>query len=132
VAITNSSAGSKLWLIIALLFTFSIGILLGIKLQTQETISVVETTKIEEILRFTESWYVDKVDRKYLLQKATQNIVNNKTTFSQKVTSPALEKLMLVINKNFEGSGTDATIFADTLLLIKPTTIGNGLIYKPY
>lgn len=131
-ATNNSPYSNKLWLIIALLFTFSVGILLGIKLQTQKTLSVVQSAKIEEVLRYTESWYIDDIDRTKLLQKAIESAANHKMTFSIKVTNSELNQLMQTIDKNFEGSGIDATIFTDTLLLLKPTKIGNGLIYKPY
>lgn len=130
---TNSAQTySRFSLILALFLTFSVGILLGIKLQTQQTISPIQPSKIEEVLRYTESWYVDDINRAQLIQKSIESITNNKTTFPKKVTSPELKKVLSTIAENFEGSGTDATIFADTLLLLKPTKIGNSLIYKPY
>lgn len=130
---TNSTrTNTKFWLITALIGTFLIGILLGIKLQTQKSITTIQPSKIEEVLRYTESWYVDEIDREQLIQQAIEKVTNDKTTFSKKVDAPELETLIQTINKNREGSGLDAAIIADTLLLLKPTKIGKGLIYKPY
>ncbi len=130
---TNSAQTfTKFWLITALLGTFSIGILLGIKLQTQKSIVTIQPSKIEEVLRYTESWYVDEIDRDQLIQQAIENVNNKKNTFTKKVDTPELVTLIQTIDKNYEGSGLDAAIVADTLLLLKPTKIGKGLIYKPY
>ena len=130
---TNSTQTyTKFWLIAALLGTFSIGILLGIKLQTQKSIVAIQPSKIEEVLRFTESWYVDGIDREQLIQQAIEKVANDKTFLSKKVNIIELETLIQIIDENYEGSGLDAAIVADTLLLLKPTKIGNGSIYKPY
>lgn len=130
---TNSTRTyTKFWLITALLGTFSIGILLGIKLQTQKSIATIKPSKIEEVLRYTESWYVDRIDREQLIQQTIERVNNDKNPFLKKIDTPELETLIQTIDKNYKGSGLDAAIIADTLLLLKPTKLGNGLIYKPY
>jgi len=127
-----TTSNNKFWSIFALLATFSIGILLGIKLQTQKSIATIQPSKIEEVLRYMESWYVEEVDRDQLIQKTIETVTNNKVTFSKEIETEELKALIKTIAKNYEGSGLDAAIVADTLLLLKPTKIGNGLIYKPY
>ncbi len=128
----NTPSYNKFWSIFALIATFSIGILLGIKLQTQKSIAIVQPSKIEEVLRYTEAWYVDEVDRDQLIQQTIETLSNKKITFSEGIDKHKLKTLIQTIDKNYEGSGLDATIIADTLLLLKPTKIGDGLIYKPY
>lgn len=127
----KSSAYNKFWTFFALLATFSIGILLGIKLQTQKSIATIQPSKIEEVLRYTESWYVAEVDRDQLIQQTIEAIINNKLTFSEEIETNELKSLIKIINKNTEGSGLDAAIVSDTLLLLEPTKAEMTLLRSP-
>lgn len=127
----NAPFYNKFWSIFALLATFSIGILLGIKLQTQKAITTIQPSKIEEVLRYTESWYIAEVDRDQLIQRTIETMANKKSTFSKEIETDKLKRLIKTIEKNYEGSGLDAAIVADTLLLLKPTKVEMTLLRSP-
>jgi len=131
VTTNNAPFYNKFWSIFALLATFSIGILLGIKLQTQKAITTIQPSKIEEVLRYTESWYIAEVDRDQLIQRTIETMANKKSTFSKEIETDKLKRLIKTIEKNYEGSGLDAAIVADTLLLLKPTKVEMTLLRSP-
>jgi len=123
---------SKFWLILTLLMTFSVGILLGIKLQSQKMVAIVQPTKIEEMLRFTESWYMDEIDRDQLIQRTIDKVKADKKPFSKnEKTDATIVKFIENIDKNQEGSGLDVAIIKDTLLLLKPAKAEMTLLRSP-
>ncbi len=124
---------NKFWLPLAFAFVLILGILLGIKLQkevpivpTPEGEEQVETQpgKLEELLRFIEARYVDKVDRDELIQKAIDNILQELDPHSTYIPSDQLQRINEQLDGNFEGIGIEFLIVSDTIIVIKPTKDG--------
>lgn len=70
----------KASLFIALLATLCLGLLLGIKLQKEVSISAVAPTEIEDIFRLMEAKYHTKINRQALIQNTIDRIKRENET----------------------------------------------------
>lgn len=129
----SESISNKFWLPLAFSFVLILGILLGVKLQKEVPIvptpvgqQVVETQpgKLEELLRYIEARYVDKVDREELIQKAIDNILKELDPHSTYIPANQLQRINEQLDGNFEGIGIEFLIVSDTIVVIKPTKDG--------
>ncbi len=129
----STHTSNKFWLPLAFAFVLILGILLGIKLQKEVPIvpspkgaQLVERQpgKLEELLRYIEARYVDKVDRDELIQQAIDNILAELDPHSTYIPADQLQRINEQLDGNFEGIGIEFLIVSDTIIVIKPTKDG--------
>lgn len=129
----SEPTSNKFWLPLAFSFVLILGILLGVKLQKEVPIAPkpkrdqlveVQPGKLEELLRYIEARYVDKVDRDELIQKAIDNILKELDPHSTYIPSDQLTRINEQLEGNFEGIGIEFLVVEDTIVVIRPTKNG--------
>lgn len=127
------NTANRFWLPLVGACILIVGILLGIKLQREipiipsvdgKVIRESHPGKIEELLRYIEARYVDKIDRDELTQKVINNILKELDPHSTYISADQLQKVNEQLDGNFEGIGIEFLIIEDTIVVIKPTENG--------
>lgn len=133
----NENKGYQIWLpILFSLFTVA-GMLIGYNLQAPPTVVRVESGeeatsntgimgagRVEEVLRYVESRYVDEVDREELIEKAIDKFLDELDPHSNYITAKELESVNESLEGNFVGIGVQFDIVKDTILVL--STIAGG------
>ncbi len=128
----SENKGYQIWLPILLaLFTVA-GMLIGYNLQPQQTIVNIEgesddlptatssygAGRIEEILRYVESKYVDEVNRDELMERAIDKLLHELDPHSNYITAKELRSVNESLEGNFVGIGIEFDIHNDTILVL--------------
>lgn len=112
------------------------GILIGMRLQPAQPILISEVSqeatntptsgnnKIDQLLRFIESKYVDDVDREQLVDEAIGSILEQLDPHSSYISAEELTQVNEQMEGNFEGIGVEFMIFEDTVVVVTPLTGG--------
>ncbi len=80
--------------------------------------------KLEEMLRFIETKYVDEVDRDKLVDKAIAGILKDLDPHSGYITAEQLESVNEDLEGSFDGIGVQFYLLNDTILVVSPVTGG--------
>lgn len=122
----------SVWLPLIFALVLVVGMLLGMKLQNFQgsnylssdsasdhaVVSKVETGRIEELLRYIDARYVDKVERQELEDKIIKSIVKELDPHSNYITAKQLREVNEQLEGNFEGVGIEFMILDDTILVV--------------
>lgn len=110
------------------------GILIGLQLKPVETTRLVEdaaisssasgNNKIEQLLRYIESKYVDEVDREKLVDEAIESILRQLDPHSSYISAEELERINEQMQGNFEGIGVEFLILQDTVVVVSALSGG--------
>lgn len=76
------------------------------------------TGRIEEVLRFIESKYVDDIDSEVLIQKALNEILNHLDPHSTYLTEEQLKGVNQQMTGNYQGIGVETISDHDTLIIV--------------
>ncbi|HKK74141.1 MAG TPA: S41 family peptidase [Saprospiraceae bacterium] len=123
-----------LWLPFMLSVALVTGVLIGLQLKPVEATMIVEdasiaqtasgNSKIDQLLRYIESKYVDEVDRDELVDEAIENILGQLDPHSSYISAEELESINEQMQGNFEGIGVEFMILEDTVVVISALSGG--------
>lgn len=80
--------------------------------------------KIEELLRYIESKYVDKVDRDKLVDEAIEKLMSQLDPHSSYIPASELEEVNEQLDGKFNGIGVEFLIVKDTAVVVSPMSGG--------
>jgi carboxyl-terminal processing protease len=108
------------------IIVLTLGIVLGIQIEKvfsgdnlREGIN-----KLNEVLSFTEKYYVEDVDTQKLVEAAINGMLSKLDPHSVYLTAEQMESVEDYFKGNFEGIGIEFQIIDDTLTVISPITGG--------
>ncbi|MHB1687515.1 MAG: S41 family peptidase [Ignavibacteriaceae bacterium] len=108
------------------IIVLTIGIVLGILIQKvfsddnlQDSIS-----KFNDVLTYTEKYYVDKVDTQKLVEAAINGMLNKLDPHSVYIPAKQLESVEESFRGDFDGIGIEFQILNDTLTVVTPISGG--------
>ncbi|MEO1436701.1 MAG: S41 family peptidase, partial [Bacteroidota bacterium] len=119
----------KVWLPLLFSLTAVIGMVFGFKLKSSSPESVqnhgIRTMsskgsvgKLEEMLRFIESKYVDDVDRDELIDRAIESILDELDPHSNYISKDQLKSVNESLDGHFDGIGVQIYRLRDTVLIV--------------
>ncbi len=124
----NSRIG--IWLPLLFSITLIVGILIGMRLSQEVPVVVLDKNaqlsisssqgKLEELLRYIESKYVDSVDRDQLVEDAVYSILEQLDPHSSYIPADDLPHANEQLEGNFEGIGVEYMILEDTMVVVTP------------
>ena len=132
----EKNTSSYIWLPMLLSIILVFGILIGMRLQPAQPILISEVkpelgnsqtsgnNKIDQLLRFIESKYVDEVDREQLVDDAISSILEQLDPHSSYISAEELTQVNEQMEGNFEGIGVEFMIFEDTVVVVTPLAGG--------
>lgn len=82
------------------------------------------TGKLDEILRFIDSKYVDEVDQEKLINKAIESMLEELDPHSNYIKSEDLQEINESLGGSFEGVGIQFYVLNDTILVVSPVSGG--------
>lgn len=80
--------------------------------------------KLEELIRYIESRYVDDVDKEFLVQEAIDNILHQLDPHSSYISAEELKEVTNQLEGSFDGIGVEFLIVNDTVVVISTITGG--------
>ncbi|MEM9680000.1 MAG: S41 family peptidase [Bacteroidota bacterium] len=123
-----------LWLPAMLSIMLVAGILIGLRLNGASTSALPDTAyvavdapnqgKIEQLLRFIESKYVDEVDREKLVDEAIESILKQLDPHSAYISKEEMRSVTEDLDGNFEGIGVEFMILEDTVVVVSAISGG--------
>jgi carboxyl-terminal processing protease len=124
-----------LWLPVLLSIVLVAGILIGMRLNGTPNISDSQDNanstarlnsqgKIEQLLRFIESKYVDEVDREQLVDEAIESILKQLDPHSAYISKEEISRVTEDLEGNFEGIGVEFMILEDTVVVVSAISGG--------
>ena len=126
----------QVWLPLLLSMVLVGGMLIGTKLK-QAPIIVVEDSsndqdktlegrngRVEELIRYIEAKYVDKVDREKLMEEAINSLLKQLDPHSNYISAKHLQDVNEQLEGNFDGIGIEFMIMEDTILVVTPLAGG--------
>jgi len=87
-------------------------------------INKANTGKLDEIIRFIDSKYVDEVDQEKLINKAIEAMLEELDPHSNYIKSEDLQEVNESLGGSFEGVGIQFYVLNDTILVVSPVTGG--------
>lgn len=125
----------QIWLPLLLAVVLVLGILIGMRLpQSAASLKVSKAEsyhnyrqregKIEELLRYIEAKYVDKVDRDKLVDEAIQKLMSQLDPHSSYIPADELEEVNEQLDGKFDGIGVEFLIVKDTAVVVAPMSGG--------
>ncbi len=126
----------KIWLPLLLSLVLVLGMLVGIKMQTNPAEVAVVTQKqqippsalgqgkIEEFIRYIEAKYVDDINQDELVKEAIDNILKQLDPHSNYISADHLKEVNEQLQGNFEGIGIEFLIMDDTIVVVSPLAGG--------
>ncbi len=126
----------NIWLPLLLAVVMVCGMLIGVKLQKAPVIkitsndriispsNVAEPGRVEELIRYVESRYVDDVNRDQLIENAIFNVLGELDPHSNYISPKQLKEVNEQLEGNFEGVGIEFLIVEDTILVVAPIAGG--------
>jgi carboxyl-terminal processing protease len=127
----------NIWLPLLLAFAMVIGMFVGTRLQEEPIIRITpyevleevthryhETGRIEELIRYVESRYVDQINSDELVENAINTILSELDPHSNYISARELQEVNEQLDGNFEGVGIEFLIVEDTILVVTPLVGG--------
>jgi len=122
---SKSSINSKIISLLPILLAAMVilGMFIGFQLQksfpeTPQKTRIAEGQKIEEILRFIENKYVDRVDREVLMKRAIDGLLDELDPHSQYIPAQKVDAVNDQLEGVFEGIGVEFHILNDTIVVV--------------
>lgn len=130
----NTTQRVYLWLPAMLSIALVAGVLIGLRLTDASTSAMPDTAqaavqlssqgKVEQLLRFIESKYVDEVDREQLVDEAIESILKQLDPHSAYITKEEIQRVNEDLDGNFEGIGVEFMILEDTVVVVSAISGG--------
>jgi len=125
----------QIWLPLLIAVALVVGILIGMRLpQADAAIKISKRNeahdylsregKVEELLRYIEAKYVDKVDRDKLVDEAIQKLMSQLDPHSSYIPASELEEVNEQLDGKFNGIGVEFLIVKDTAVVVTPMSGG--------
>lgn len=125
----------QIWLPLLIAVALVVGILIGMRLpQADAAIKISKKNsdhdylsregKVEELLRYIEAKYVDKVDRDKLVDEAIQKLMSQLDPHSSYIPASELEEVNEQLDGKFNGIGVEFLIVKDTAVVVSPMSGG--------
>lgn len=125
----------QIWLPLIIAVSVVLGILIGmrlpqsaaaIKISKRDTVQDyrLREGKIEELLRYIEAKYVDKVDRDKLVDEAIEKLMSQLDPHSSYIPASELEEVNEQLDGKFNGIGVEFLIVKDTAVVVSPMSGG--------
>lgn len=125
----------QIWLPLLIAVALVVGILIGMRLpQAGAAIKISKRDdardylsregKVEELLRYIEAKYVDKVDRDKLVDEAIQKLMSQLDPHSSYIPASELEEVNEQLDGKFNGIGVEFLIVKDTAVVVTPMSGG--------
>ncbi|MEM6725312.1 MAG: S41 family peptidase, partial [Bacteroidota bacterium] len=119
----------NVWLPLLFSMTAVAGMVFGFKLKSSAPVNVADhgistlsnkssVGKLEEMLRFIESKYVDEVDREELIDQAIQSILDELDPHSNYISKEQLKSVNESLDGHFDGIGVQIYRLRDTVLIV--------------
>ncbi len=114
----------KIYLPILFALVLSAGIFIGSKLNfSSPSVRFLQparkaSDKLNSVINFIESEYVDTVNRELLVEKAINDLLQNLDPHSVYITAKEVKEMREPLEGNFEGIGIEFNIFNDTIRVI--------------
>ena len=128
---TKETKKIQLWLPLLLSCVMVAGMLVGVKLkptppqtkiviENDNTIEKIGNGRIEELLRYIDARYVDKVDNDKLVEEAINTIINELDPHSNYMSAEQVVEVNEQLQGKFKGIGVEFMILDDTIIVLKP------------
>ncbi|WP_373552096.1 S41 family peptidase [Haliscomenobacter sp.] len=125
----------QIWLPLIIAVSMVFGLLIGMRLpQSAAAIKISKSDagqdyrlregKIEELLRYIEAKYVDKVDRDKLVDEAIEKLMSQLDPHSSYIPASELEEVNEQLDGKFNGIGVEFLIVKDTAVVVSPMSGG--------
>ncbi|MCU7490884.1 MAG: S41 family peptidase [Ignavibacteria bacterium] len=104
----------------------TIGIILGIEIQKVVSSDNLREglRKFNEVLQFTDKYYVEEVDSQKLIENAISGMLDSLDPHSVYIPAKQMENVEEQFRGNFEGIGIEFQVVNDTLTVVSPITGG--------
>ncbi len=103
--------------------TLLLGIYIGLRLNKFLSFNKnIQIKKLENVLRYTETYYIDSLRREKLVEDAIEGIFSNLDPHTVYITPEELQETEEVFRGNFEGIGIEFQIIKDTVVVVSPIT----------
>ena len=131
----NQPKKINIWLPLLLALVMVGGMLIGngmqkapvIKISSNDKLelgTVRESGRVEELIRYIDSRYVDDIDRDKLIEKAISNVLGDLDPHSNYISAKELKAVNEQLDGNFEGVGIEFLIVEDTIVVVAPIVGG--------
>lgn len=132
----SENRGYQVWLPILFSLFVVAGMLIGYNLKGNSTVVRVEggeeslerntygAGRVEEVLRYVESRYVEEVDREELIERAIDRFLEELDPHSNYITVDQLQTVNESLEGNFVGIGVEFDILKDTILVLSVISEG--------
>ncbi|MAT53856.1 MAG: carboxyl-terminal protease [Saprospirales bacterium] len=130
----------NVWLPLMLSVVMVAGILIGVKMQDNPPTTIAIDVpvqekkqlppsslgqgKLEELIRYIESRYVDDVDKEFLVKEAIDNILHQLDPHSSYISAEDLKAVTDQLEGSFDGIGIEFLVVNDTVVVV--STIAGG------
>lgn len=125
----------QIWLPLIIAVSIVLGIVIGMRLpQAAPAVKISKSGavhdyrlregKIEELLRYIEAKYVDKVDRDKLVDEAIEKLMSQLDPHSSYIPASELEEVNEQLDGKFNGIGVEFLIVKDTAVVVSPMSGG--------
>ncbi|MBL7815835.1 MAG: S41 family peptidase [Saprospiraceae bacterium] len=128
----------EIWLPLFLSLAMIGGVLVGMKLKNEPLIKaspkknvsqsgaeeIIGQGRMEEILRYVDAKYVDKVSNDFLVDKAINNILQELDPHSVYIPSSEISKVNEELDGEYDGIGIETMNFGDTITVVTPLADG--------
>ena len=125
----------NIWLPLLLALVMVGGMFIGNKMQKAPIIKISSNEKlelgrisepgrVEELIRYIDSRYVDDIDREGLIEKAITNVLGDLDPHSNYISAKELKEVNEQLDGNFEGVGIEFLIVEDTIVVMMPIADG--------
>lgn len=119
-----------IWLPLLLASFLAFGMIVGARLSNNSEATIIERHeksgptygygKIEELIRYIDSKYVDEVDKELLLEEAIDGILKQLDPHSTYISADEYDAINDPLEGNFKGIGVEFMILDDTIVIINP------------
>ncbi|MEJ5350109.1 MAG: S41 family peptidase [Melioribacteraceae bacterium] len=107
------------------IITFLLGIYVGLQLNRYLTTRQnLQIKKLENVLRYTESFYIDTLKREKLVEDAIEGMFSNLDPHTIYISPQEQQASEEEFRGNFEGIGIEFQIIKDTVVVVSPITGG--------
>ncbi|MEO1515741.1 MAG: S41 family peptidase [Bacteroidota bacterium] len=131
----KNTGGIKIWIPLLLSLMLVAGMLIGMRMQRIPLVSLsssdgatnsssIETGRVEELVRFIESRYVDEVNSEELVEEAINALLKQLDPHSNYISAKQVREVNEQLDGNFEGVGIEFMILDDTIRVISPISGG--------
>ncbi|MFK8103251.1 MAG: S41 family peptidase [Saprospiraceae bacterium] len=132
----NSSNKLNIWLPLIFSVVLAGGMFIGMKLQKSSPVVQIkqdgskivgtrgEAGRVEEVIRYIESQYVEDVDREKLIENAIEEVLSDLDPHSSYIPAKELIDVNEQMEGNFEGVGIEFLFLEDTIMVVTPMSGG--------